>query len=64
MLNEKGLFNFDLKISNDLEFLTSKGNAFQSLGAAKVNDLSPSVTLDLNLGCLSKRVSRASQVIA
>ena len=52
------VFNFDLKISNDLESLTSNGNAFQRLGAAQVNDLSPSVTLDLKLGCLSKRVSQ------
>ena len=48
------VFNFVLKISNDLESLTSNGNAFQSLGAAQVNDLSPSVTLDLELGCLTK----------
>ena len=40
-------------MSNDLESLTSNGNAFQSLGAAQVNDLSPSVTLDLKLGCLA-----------
>ena len=47
---KRWVFNFDLKISNDLELLTSNGNAFQSLGAAQVNDLSPSVTLDLKLG--------------
>ena len=52
------VFNFDLKTSNDLESLTSNGNAFQSLGAAQVNDLSPSVTLDLKLGCLSRSVSQ------
>ena len=44
-------------MSNDLESLTSNGNAFQSFGAAQVNDLSPSVALDINEGCLSKRVS-------
>ena len=49
---KRWVFNFDLKISNDLESLTSNGNAFQSFGAAQVNDLSPSVTLDLKLGCL------------
>ena len=51
------VFSFDLKMSNDLEFLTSNGNAFQSFGAAQVNDLSPSVALDINAGCLSKKVS-------
>ena len=54
MLNEKGEF----LTSNDLESVTSNGNAFQSLGAAQVNDLSPSVTYDLKRGCLSKRVSQ------
>ena len=57
MLNEKVRFNFDLKMSNDLELLTSNGNAFQSFGAAQVNDLSPIVAFDLKLGYLSKRVS-------
>ena len=58
--NAKGkrcVFSFDFKMSNDLESLTSNGNAFQSFGAAQVNDLSPSVALDINAGCLSKRVS-------
>ena len=32
-----------------MESLTSNGNAFQSLGAAHVNDLSPSVTLDVDV---------------
>ena len=41
---KRWVFNFDLKASNDLESLTSNGNAFQSLGAAQVNDLSQSVT--------------------
>ena len=41
-----------------MESLTTNGKAFQSLGAAQVNDLSPSVTLDLKLGCLSKRASQ------
>ena len=42
MLDEKGEFSTSiLKISNDLESLTSNGNAFESLGAAQVNDLSP-----------------------
>ena len=50
-------FNFDLKMSNDLESLTSNGNAFQNFGAAQVNDLSPSVALDLKLSYLSNRVS-------
>ena len=44
-------------MSKDLESLSSNGNAFQSFGAAQVNDLSPSVGLDINAGCLSKRVS-------
>ena len=44
-------------MSNDLESLTSNGNAFQSFGAAQVNDLSSSVALDINEGCLGKRVS-------
>ena len=51
------VFSFDLKMSNDLESLTSNGNVFQSFGAAQVNNLSPSVALDINAGCLSKRVS-------
>ena len=51
------VFSFDLKMSSDLESLTSNGNAFQSFGVAQVNDLSPSVVLDINAGCLSKRVS-------
>ena len=32
-----------------MESLTSNGNVFQSLGAAQVNDLSPSVTLDVDV---------------
>ena len=55
MLNEKVCFSFDLKMSNDLELLTSNGNAFQTFGAAQVNDLSPSVAFNLKLGL--KRVS-------
>ena len=51
------VFSVDLKMSNDLESLTSNGNAFQSFGAAQVNDLSSSVALDINEGCLGKRVS-------
>ena len=39
-------------MSNDLESLTSNGNAFQSFGAAQVNDPSPGVALDINAGCL------------
>ena len=42
---------------NDLESLTSNGHVFQSFSAAQVNDLSPSVALDINAGCLSKGVS-------
>ena len=58
MLKEKGAsLALIFKMSNDLESLTSNGNAFQSFGAAQVNDLSPSVALDINAGCLSKRVS-------
>ena len=57
MLKEKGAsLALIFKMSNDLESLTSNGNAFQSFGAAQVNDLSPSVALDINEGCLSKRV--------
>ena len=41
-------------MSNDLESLTSNGNAFQSFGAAQVNDPSPSVALDINAGCLKR----------
>ena len=33
---KRWVFNFDFKISNDLESLTSNGNTFQSLGAARV----------------------------
>ena len=44
-------------MSNVLESLTSIGNAFQSFDATQVNDLSPRVALDINEGCLSKRVS-------
>ena len=44
-------------MSKDLESLTSNGNAFQSFGVVQVNNLSPSVALDLKPGCLSKRVS-------
>ena len=51
MLNEKGAS------LESLESLTLNDNAFQSFGAAQVNDLSPSVALDINAGRLSKRVS-------
>ena len=54
------VFSFDLKMSNDLKSLTANGNAFQRFGAAQVNDLSPSVALDINAGCLSKWVSLES----
>ena len=33
------------------------GSVLQSFGVAQVNNLSPSVTLGLKPGCLSKRVS-------
>ena len=57
MLKEKGAsLGLIFEMSNDLESLTSNGNAFQSFGAAQVNDLSPSVALDINEGFLSKRV--------
>ena len=52
MLKARCVFSFDFKMSNDLESLTSNGNAFQSFGAAQVNDPSPSVALDINAGCL------------
>ena len=61
MLNEKG----DLKMSNNLESLTSNGNALQSFVAAQVNDLSPSVALDINASLLKQEgVIRTPQVIA
>ena len=44
-------------MSNDLESLTSNGNAFQSFDATQVNDPSPRVALDINEGGLSERVS-------
>ena len=54
---KRSVFSFDLKMSNVLESRTSIGNAFQSFDATQVNDLSPRVALDINEGCLSKRVS-------
>ena len=39
-----------------MESLTSNGNAFQSLGAAQVNDLSPSVTLHLLICRFSSKI--------
>ena len=49
---KRWVLNFDFKISNDLECLTSNGNAFQSLGAVQVNDLSPLYAED----CKTSRV--------
>ena len=46
-----------MKTSTDLARLASKGKAFQSLGAAQVKDLSPSVALDIKRGQLSERLS-------
>ena len=51
------VFTFDLKMSSDLQSLTSNGNVFQSFGAAQVSDLSPRVALDINADCLSKGLS-------
>ena len=52
-------------MSNDLESLTTNGNAFQSFVAAQVDDLSPSVALDINASLLKQEgVIRTPQVIA
>ena len=40
-----------------LALLISNGNAFHSFGAAQVKERSPSVSLDLKRGQLSKRLS-------
>ena len=51
------VLSFDLKVSSEDEFRTSKGSVFQSLGAAHINALSPSVTFVLCVVVCSSRVS-------